>query len=161
MCFRIIVGFAASMMLFVSCSQYRKIELVRSGGVRVSLTIPEEDPIDDDEEIVEELESVGNVLSGEPFIMNAVKDEETGEMVATDVIAASSVTARFRNVAERAGFVTIGFDIRVPAGMADSRFRLKLYPQMIKRKDTCDLEPVIITGRKYREGQLRGYDRYR
>lgn len=149
------------MMLFVSCSQYRKIELVRSGGVRVSLTIPEEDPIDDDEEIVEELESVGNVLSGEPFIMNAVKDEETGEMVATDVIAASSVTARFRNVAERAGFVTIGFDIRVPAGMADSRFRLKLYPQMIKRKDTCDLEPVIITGRKYREGQLRGYERYR
>ena len=161
MCFRIIVGIAATVMLFVSCSQYRKIELVRSGGVKVSLAIPEEDPEDEEKDMVEELEAVGDVLSGEPYIMNAVKDEETGEMVATDILAASSVTARFRNVAERAGYVTIGFDIRVPAGMADSRFRLKLYPEMIKRRDTCELEPVIITGRKYREGQLRGYERYR
>ena len=161
MCFRIMVGAAVSMMIFVSCSQYRKIELVRSGGVRVSLTIPEEEGAEDEEQTVEEsLEDVENVLSSEPFIMNAVKDEETGEMVATDILVASSVTARFRNVAERAGYVTIGFDIKVPAGMADSRFRLKLYPEMIKRRDTCRLEPVIITGSKYRQGQLRGYERY-
>ena len=55
MCFRIIVGIAATVMLFVSCSQYRKIELVRSGGVKVSLAIPEEDTEDEEEDIVEEL----------------------------------------------------------------------------------------------------------
>ena len=148
-------------MLFVSCSQYRKIELVRSGGVKVSLAIPEEDTEDEEEDMVEELEAVGDVLSGEPYIMNAVKDEETGEMVATDILTASSVTARFRNVAERAGYVTIGFDIRVPAGMADSKFRLKLYPKMVMQEDTCDLDALMITGARYREGQLRGYERYR
>lgn len=155
------MGFAATMMLSVSCSQYRKIELVRSGGVRVSLAIPDEETEVDEEVLMEELETGEDVLSGEPYVMNAVKDEETGEMVATDILAASSVTARFRNVAERAGYVTIGFDIKVPAAMADSRFQLKLYPEMIKKSDTCALEPVIITGRKYREGQLRGYERYR
>ena len=37
----------------------------------------------------------------EILIMKAIKDEETGEMVATDVIEAPTVTARFRNIAER------------------------------------------------------------
>ena len=37
-----------------------------------------------------------------PIIMNAVRDED-GNMVATDVLEAASVTARFRNVAERGG----------------------------------------------------------
>ena len=127
------------------------------------LTVPEDDPEEKDREEDEGNvdECVGDIMSGELFLMNAVKDEETGEMVASDVLQASSVTARFRNVAERAGYVTIGFDINVPAGMADSRFQLKLYPRMEMPDDVRELEPVVITGLKYREGQLRGYERYR
>lgn len=159
MCSRILVVIVG-LILCTSCSQYRKIELVRSGGVRMSLTVPED--VDVKKEVDEEVDcGLGEFVPGEPFIMNAVMDEETGEMVATDILAASSVTARFRNVAERAGYVTIGFDINVPAGMAGSRFRLKIYPRMTMGDSLYYLEPVMITGSKYREGQLRGYERYR
>ena len=156
MCFRTIVSVTICILFCVSCSQYRKIELVRSGDVRISLLIPED--IEVEEDVLED--EVEDVMVDESFLMNAVKDEETGEMIATDILSASSVTARFRNVAERTGYVTIGFDINVPAGMSDSKFRLKLYPEMMMQGDTVDLDPVIITGVKYREGQLRGYERY-
>ena len=161
MCFRTFFCGAIGLLIFASCSQYRKIELVRSGEVRMSLSVTE-DEREDEEFIQNEVEDgIGNVLSSEPFLMNAVIDEESGEMVAVDVLNASSVTARFRNVAERAGYITIGFDINVPAAMADSKFRLKLYPKLKMFEDITDLEPVVITGAKYREGQLRGYERYR
>ena len=161
MCFRIVIRVAAAVLFCVSCSQYRKIEQVRSGQVRMSMGIPQEDSWEDDEVIGGGEESSCDILSGEPFVMNAVWDEEAGEMVATDILNASSVTARFRNVAERAGYVTIGFDINVPSGMADSKFRLKLYPKMIMQEDTSNLDALMITGARYREGQLRGYERYR
>lgn len=160
MCFKIIIRVAV-VIFCVSCSQYRKIEQVRSGQVRMSMGIPEEDSGEDEELIGGGEDASCDIISGEPFVMNAVWDEESGEMVATDILNASSVTARFRNVAERAGYVTIGFDITVPAEMADSKFRLKLYPKMIMQEDTCDLDALMITGARYREGQLRGYERYR
>ena len=151
---------AVSIALLASCSQVRKMEMVRSGEVRMSMSLPEdkEEPEDEPEEVVD---SIRSTLADEPFIMNAIRDSETGEMVATDIIRASTVTARFRNVAERSGYVTIGFDVNVPAGMADSKWQLKLFPSLIAQKDTVGLEPLIITGAGYREGQLRGYERYR
>ena len=51
-------------------------------------------------------------IQGEVLIMDAVKDDESGEMVITDRIKAVVVEAKFRNVAERNGFVDIAFDIK-------------------------------------------------
>lgn len=95
----------------------------------------------------------------EVIIMNAVKDEE-GEMVATDVISAAMVSARFRNVAERHGKVDLRFRITVPAMMRDSKWQLRFYPEMFVLEDTLALDPVIITGLDYRRAQLRGYQQY-
>lgn len=144
----------------MSCSPYKRLERIRSGEVGMSISIPDEKKI---EEPVEDVvvDSIRSTLADEPFIMNAIRDEETGEMVATDVIRASTVTARFRNVAERFGYVSIGFDVRVPAEMSDSRWQLKLRPKMTMMDKEVQLEPLFITGRDYREGQLRGYERYR
>ena len=94
------------------------------------------------------------------LIMNAIKDEETGEMVATDVIQAAVVTARFRNIAERHGKVDIRFQITVPAAMQDSRWQVRFNPDMFVQEDSIRLDPVVITGRGYRERQLKGYERY-
>ena len=160
MFFRMIAGALVGMTL-MSCSQFRKMEMVRSGEVKLSMTLPEDKEEHIEEEPEEVVDSIKNTLADEPFIMNAIRDAETGEMVATDVIRASTVTARFRNVAERSGYVTICFDVNVPAAMADSKWRLKLYPTMVVRQDSLALEPLIITGAGYREGQLRGYERYR
>ncbi len=148
-------------LFFVSCSPYRKMKHLRTGGVNMSLSVPEEEPVEEDEPDEVQIDSIRSNLAGEPFIMNAIKDAETGEMVATDVISASKVTARFRNVAERAGYVEISFDVTVPALMSDSQWQLKILPLMAIQEDTLALDPLFITGQGYREGQLRGYERYR
>lgn len=151
----------AILLLAVSCSPYRKLQKIRSGEVMMEISVPEEKPLDEPEESEVRIDSIRSGLADEPIIMNAIRDNETGEMVATDVISASRVVARFRNVAERAGYVSISFDIIVPAGMSDSYWQLKLYPRMRIQEDTVALDPLFITGEAYRAGQMRGYERYR
>lgn len=155
------LALTVSLLLMLSCSSIVKMHSIRSGEVSVSLSVPEDEPIEEepDNEIV--IDSIRGTLSEGPIIMNAIKDTETGEMVATDVINASKVTARFRNVAERAGYVSISFDITVPAAMSDSEWQLKILPFMGIQNDTVPLDAIYITGERYRAGQLRGYERYR
>ena len=145
----------------LSCSPYRKMQKIRSGAVGMTLSVPEEPPIEEEEDSEVQIDSIRSTLSDEPIIMNAIKDTETGEMIATDVINASKVTARFRNVAERAGYVSISFDVSVPAAMSDSEWQLKILPFMAIQEDTVSLDALYITGEKYRAEQLRGYQRYR
>ena len=94
------------------------------------------------------------------ILMKAIKDDETGEMVANEVIDAAVVTARFRNVAERHGKVDLRFEIIVPGEMIDSKWQLRFYPDMFILEDSVRLEPIHITGSEYRRAQLRGYDLY-
>lgn len=145
--------------LFVSCSQYRALEKIRDGQVSLNLAIAQEQVEDTVTESVI-IDSIRSSLTDEPLIMKAIKDTETGEMVATDVIRASRVVAKFRNVAERAGYVTVSFDICVPSEMSSSEWQLKVFPYMAIQKDTVALDPVFITGEKYRGRQMRGYEKY-
>lgn len=145
--------------LFVSCSQYRALEKIRDGQVSLNLAIAQEQVEDTVTESVL-IDSIRSSLTDEPLIMKAIKDTETGEMVATDVIRASRVVAKFRNVAERAGYVTVSFDICVPSEMSSSEWQLKVFPFMAIQQDTVALEPVFITGEKYRGRQMRGYEKY-
>lgn len=145
--------------LFVSCSQYRALEKIRNGQVSLNLAIAQEQVEDTVTESVI-IDSIRSSLTDEPLIMKAIKDTETGEMVATDVIRASRVVAKFRNVAERAGYVTVSFDICVPSEMSSSEWQLKVFPFMAIQKDTVALDPVFITGEKYRGRQMRGYEKY-
>ena len=127
----------------------------------MELSVPDDDKPEEEDADELQIDSIRGTLSDGPIIMNAIRDSETGEMVATDVISASKVTARFRNVAERAGYVSISFDVSVPAAMSDSRWQLKICPNMRILQDTLPLEPLYITGAAYRAAQLRGYERYR
>ena len=148
------------LLLASACSPYSRIRKIASGEIMMGLSVPEDEPIEDEEESDVQIDSIRGSLSEGPIIMNAIRDSDTGEMVATDVISASKVTARFRNVAERAGYVSISFDVSVPAAMSDSRWRLKICPNMYIQHDTLPLDPVYITGSAYRAAQLRGYERY-
>ena len=148
------------LLLISACSPYRKIREIRSGNVGMLLSVPEDKPLEEDDPEVR-IDSIRSTLADGPLIMNAIRDSETGEMVATDVITASKVTARFRNVAERAGYVSIGFDVTVPGAMSDSQWQLKIRPRMMILKDTVMLDPLYITGADYRSAQIRGYQRYK
>lgn len=156
MYFRILILF----FLVVSCMPYSRIQKIASGEIMMGLSVPDEEPIEEEPDDDIQIDSIRSTLSDGPIIMNAIRDSQTGEMVATDVISASKVTARFRNVAERAGYVSISFDVSVPASMSDSKWQLKICPNMYIQKDTLSLDAIYITGAAYREAQLRGYERY-
>ena len=125
----------------------------------MELAVAEEKPLEEEEEPV--IDSIRSTLSDGPLIMNAIRDDATGEMVATDIINASRVVARFRNVAERAGYVSVGFDVIVPEEMHDSRWQLRIFPYMTMKGDRTPLDAIYVTGQKYRAAQIRGYERYR
>ena len=146
-------------LTIVSCTSYRKAQKLRSGEVGVGLSVADEKPLEDEKEPV--IDSIRSSLADGPLIMNAIRDDETGEMVATDIINASRVVARFRNVAERAGYVSIGFDLIVPEEMYDSKWQLRISPYMNIKDRRTSLESVYVTGTKYRAAQMRGYERYR
>jgi len=159
MCSEIKYVIAAVAVMAVACTPYRKIQEIRSGKVGIKIVMDDGKKEKKSEDVT--IDSIRSTLTEGPIIMNAIRDDQTGEMVATDIIRASKVTARFRNIAERAGMVSLSFDVIVPAGMSDSDWQLKICPMMKIQSDTMRLEPVYVTGKGYRQMQLRGYQRYR
>ena len=147
--------------VLTGCAVHGKLDTIKREGSGVTLSLPyEETPsFAQVSEAVHDTIEVGETPQDEIIIMKAVKDEG-GEMVATDVIDAAMVTARFRNVAERHGKVDLRFRIIVPATMRDSKWQLRFYPDLYMLGDTLSLDPVIITGTEYRKAQLRGYQQY-
>lgn len=159
-------------LLISGCGTSRKVERMLERQMRAEIGMVEEMPdrVGHDGEVGNDGRSpVGAgddgrdttvvMEAGGPIIMNAVRDED-GNMVATDVIEAASITARFRNVAERGGKVNIEFAMTVPQDMMDPQWQLRFYPQMYVLEDTVGLDPILITGQEYRNEQMRGYRRY-
>ena len=152
-----------------SCAGPSKIQRIQTEQLQASIGLVEEPTLPKSEvfEVAHPDTLVVHDDDGrEMILMTAIKDEN-GEMVATDVINAAVVEARFRNVAERHGKVDIAFQIRVPKEMQDDEWQLRFYPEMRlpvgAGNDGCDtlkLEQVVITGAKYRKAQLKGYQQY-
>ena len=151
--------------LLLSCSVSHKISRIVRDGVEPSLSLSSEAPL-------REVTTPRGAPSGdtlkvtgpdgrELLIMRALRDEESGEMVATEELAAAVVTARFRNVAERRGRIALEFLITVPSELQDKGWQLRFHPRMHVLQDTLWLDDVLITGDEYRKQQIRGYRRYR
>ena len=150
-------------LLLGGCGPQGKLERLRRQALAARMVIADEKELPEiamggeprrDTMVVEDPD--GN----EVLIMRAVKDEN-GEMVATDVIQAARVTARFRNVAERSGRVDLNFRIIVPEAMQDRQWQLRFYPDLFVLEDSVRLDPILITGEGYRKAQLKGYEHYR
>lgn len=153
----VIAGLLAS-----SCASQRKLKDLEKGVVSPRLGLAKESTVPELEYRAAKRDTllVRDDDGRETLIMKAVKDEDTGEMVATDVLDAATVTARFRNVAERRGKVDLEFQVIVPASMQDSKWQLRFDPDMYILGDSIRLDPVIITGAAYRKAQLKGYQQY-
>lgn len=151
-------------MAAASCATQRKLKEIRHGKVsEVQLTLSNDAsylPEMKVDSVTRDTLKIKDDDGTDILIMKAIKDEETGEMVATDVIDAATVTARFRNVAERSGKVDLAFQVIVPESMMDSKWQLRFYPDLFILEDSTRLDPVIITGSGYRKAQLKGYQQY-
>lgn len=155
---------SAVLCLVAACSTQKRIAALNTENVRAELQLPKAvDFIPDISDVkapqrdtIKIIDDKGN----EVRFMAAMRDEETGEMVATEELAAAVVTARFRNIAERHGKVDIAFQVVVPASLMDTRWQVRFHPDMFILGDSVRLDDVVITGRDYRKEQLRGYERY-
>lgn len=159
---RIVLYTLGLALILGGCGVDRKISALSEAAKSPVLFLPQYDQLPgvaDVTELPKDTLVVKDENGGEMLIMKAVKDEN-GEMVATDVINAAIVTARFSNVAERDGKVDIGFDVRIPRQMQDSHWQVRLQPRMTMLGEDYDLDRVIITGSDYRKAQLRGYQQY-
>lgn len=149
-------------LLVPSCSMQRKIREIEQDSLSAKLAIPDEEPIGDKigtSAVKKDTLQVVDLEGHQMLIMKAVRDDD-GEMVATDILDAATVTARFRHVAERNGKVDIEFQVIVPEKLQHSKWQLRFYPDLFVMGDSTRLEPVLITGSEYRKGQLRGYQQY-
>lgn len=150
--------------LVISCTVQRRISEMGERGLSAGISLPgKQASLPEVNNVAEEHRDTLKVtgLDGrEVLIMKAIRDESTGEMVATEQLDAAVVTARFRNVAERHGKVDLEFLVTVPSEMHDSKWQIRLHPDMWVLKDSIRLDDVVITGADYRKAQLRGYQQY-
>ena len=154
---------AMVLAFLLACGPTRKIGQIRQQELAATLALSRNE-IEEERKVIavsrRDTLTVKDDNGNTMLIMKAVKDEASGEMVATDVLDAAVITARFRNVAERNGRIDLRFEIIVPALMQDTHWQLRFYPDMFILEDSLRLESVYITGEDYRRGQLRGYEQY-
>ena len=152
------------LLLPAGCGTARKARVVREQAMTASLQLPRQaDYLPEWSGVtapVRDTLRVTDLDGKEMILMKAVRDEASGEMVATETLDAAMVTARFRNIAERRGRIDLEFQVVVPPDMQDSRWQLRFHPDMFVLGDSLRLEDVVITGRDYRRAQLRGYQQY-
>ena len=152
------------LLLAGACSTQRKLSTVHREQIGASLRLPAEREAPPPAQVAgiprRDTLRVTDLEGREMIIMQAIRDEETGEMVAAEQLQAAVVTARFRNVAERHGRIDLEFQVIVPEEMQDSRWQLRLHPDLYLLQDSLRLEDVVITGTDYRKAQLRGYQQY-
>lgn len=151
-----------TLVCLAGCGPQRKLERLRRQSLGAQMVIADEKELPEIEMGAEPRRDtmvVEDPDGNQVLIMRAVKDEN-GEMVATDVLQAARVTARFRNVAERSGRVDLNFRIIVPEAMQDRDWQLRFYPDLFIREDSLRLDPILITGESYRKAQLKGYEHY-
>lgn len=148
--------------LISGCGTAGKIRELREGEVSAGLRLPERESSLREYDLTRPHRDTLRVDDGEGgqfFLMKAVRDID-GEMVASDVLDAAFVTATFRNVAERHGKVDLEFQVVVPQALQESRWQIRLWPDMFILGDSLRLDGIVVTGRDYRRAQLKGYQQY-
>ena len=148
-----------TVVFMTSCSLSNKgAKGLFSKDLTVNLMLPESDGDSDvhyaSESIVEKKPAADDAL------MNTSTDEN-GETVITDVIAPTTVTAKFVHKPERFGQIEIEFFIKVPkAFFEDEIYQVRLFPELEVMQDTVALDALYLTGSKYREYQNAQYAKF-
>lgn len=160
----LLIATALFFAVLSSCGTSSKLNKIHKGQIdSVTFNMPQKSATPAEisaQKFIQDTIIIKDAEGNDTFLMKAIEDEETGEMVATEVLNAATVTARFQNLAERRGKVDLEFLVTVPAGMMHEKWQFRLYPDLFILEDSTRLEPVLITGSAYREAQLKGYERY-
>ncbi len=163
-----ILSWIAVATVSVSCSvsSKGKVRKLERSGVLAELNMPaqEEDmfsyPDEDTTEFVSSDTLTVETPDGERmFFMKATVDS-SGTLMATEELEAIVVTARFKNIPERGGKVYLAFDVNVPQELVHPQWQVRLQPRAVVMEDTLTFDQVHVTGSRYRERQMKGYELY-
>ena len=153
-----------ALLIVSSCATKKQLKALHSGQLdTVTFNMPKRSASPNTistKNIAQDTIIVKDAQGNEQFLMKAIQDEETGEMVATEVLEAATVTARFQNIAERRGKVDLEFLVTVPENLMNKDWQFRLYPSMVIQGDSTTLDVIYVTGEGYRERQLKGQERY-
>ena len=144
-------------LLFQGCAGGRKLALLKEEGITARVAVGSLDDLDysrqklDDNTAPQAVEVTD--LQGNRIIMNAVKDEESGEMVPTEELEEIVVVAKFRHVAERNGVVDLVFELSVPLELQNRMWQVRFTPKYLVSGDTLTADMVYVTGERFRRVQ--------
>ncbi len=139
------------------CAGGRQLALVEKRLITADVAVGS---LDDTDEIVAQEDSIAPVrvfeLEGDNkdmIVMYAVKDEESGNMIATDQLDEIVVVAKFKHVAERNGSVDLVFELLVPVELQGRKWQVRFTPKYFILGDTLHSDQILITGDKFRKVQ--------
>ena len=158
---RSIVVVSALLAVLASCSPTKRIASIRSSAISPSLLLPDKMVYDSliADDLMPDTLVVKDEDGREYSLLRTIMDEN-GCCSASDRIVPAYVSATSRNVAERGGMIELCFDIVVSDSMLDPEWQIRITPLMHCMGDTVALDRVLLTGEKYRNKQLRGYQQY-
>ena len=153
------VGMVAVCLFILAggCAGGKKLALLNDEGITARVAVGSLDDVDyslphQEEDAAPQVVEVTD-LQGNRIIMNAVKDEESGEMVATEQLDEIVVVAKFRHVAERNGVVDLVFELSVPLELQNRMWQVRFTPKYFVLGDTLSADMVYVTGEKFRRVQ--------
>ncbi len=167
-----IAAVTAGLILQTSCavSVRRNVRILERDGLSAQLFLPAEEGEYDysqkdtynfmmDDSTSSDTITVVGPDGNRVFFMKGTTDT-SGTIHATEELRGVVVTARFKNIPERNGMVRIAFDVRIPEKMLNPHWQVRLSPEAVILGDTLDLEEIHVTGKEYRDRQVRGYELY-
>ena len=156
--------FMLVVILVAGCAGGRKLSAVKDNGITASVAAGS---LDDVKQVLEDTVARKKAdvveiedLQGNTIIMNAVRDEDSGEMVATEQLNEIVVQAKFRHVAERHGVIDLVFEIMVPVELQRSMWQVRFTPYYCFLGDTLKADRIFVTGEKFRKVQNWEYMMY-
>ena len=153
--------------LLSSCSTVVRMNIndLRKQNAGVSLFLPKQTPRESDtyKYIVSKPDTDTLTMTGNDgrkyYLMRGTMDS-TGTANLSEPLNEVVITAKFKNIAERNGSVRMAFDIHVPSTMLNPQWQVRLTPKAVLYEDTVSLEVLLLTGKQYKERQMRGYELY-
>ena len=153
--------------LLSSCSTVVRMNIndLRKQNAGVSLFLPTQTPRESDtyKYIVSKPDTDTLIMTGNDgrkyYLMRGTMDS-TGTANLSEPLNEVVITAKFKNIAERNGSVRMAFDIHVPSTMLNPQWQVRLTPKAVLYEDTVSLEVLLLTGKQYKERQMRGYELY-
>lgn len=139
----------------VSCAQQgRKLSRAISSNASVSISM------DSDGELSSTPVASFTTDSDTDGLSDAEKEIKELDPSGTYLLNSICVEAKFKNVAERCGFIELGFNVIVPSTLIDRNWQLRLSPSLYMLGSGQKLDEIYISGDEYRKKQLQGYRKY-